>query len=80
MSIIQHRLRANLTGEREIDYHRISLPEIPGVSLCTDRHETAPTAPAIRMVKRKPMGCAIFKPSPYAVVRAALVDIAEDRA
>lgn len=80
MSIITHRFRANITGNREMDYHSISLPAIPGVVLCSDRQETAPTAPAIRMVRRKPTGCSIFKPSPYAIIRAALVEIAEDRA
>jgi hypothetical protein len=75
---VTHRFRANATGNREIDYQSISLPHIPGVVLCSDRQETAPTAPAIRMVKRKPTGCTIFKPSRYAIIRAALVDIAED--
>lgn len=80
MTIITHRFRANLTGDRDVDYSNISLPAIPGVDISCDRRETAPTAPMICTTKRKPTGCAIHRPSAYAVLRAALVAIAEDRA
>lgn len=79
MNIATHRFRRNATGDRDIDYASISLPNGLGVDLSSARDETAPTAPAIRVAKRKPAGCAVRKPPPYDVVRAVLVELAEGR-
>lgn len=80
MNITTHRIRIHLFGDRKEDYGHISLPAIPGVTLDTDRHETAPATPAIKAVKRKPSGAAVRALSAYTVLRNILVDIAEDRA
>ena len=51
-------------------------PNPPGVTITTDLSNTAPTLPVIRgKIKRQP--CRV---TPYALVKAALIDLAEGRA
>ena len=55
---------------------RPTLAHVPGVTVTTDRSNTAPTLPVIRgKIKRQPC-----KVTPYAMVKAALIDLAEGRA
>ena len=54
----------------------VSLPAVPGVTVTSDRAETDPKQPVIRgKIKRQPC-----KVTPYAIVRAAIIDVAEGRA
>ncbi len=53
----------------------VTLPAVPGVTVTSDRSDTAPRTKTIRCkVKRQPC-----KVTPYAMVKAALIDIAEGR-
>ena len=54
---------------------RPTLAHVPGVTFTSARPETAPTLPVIRgKTKRQPC-----KVTPYAMVKAALIDLAEGR-
>ena len=72
-----HLIRQRITDGNHNETHaRITLPDIPGVVVTNDRSETDPRSKTIRgKTKRQPC-----KSTPYALVRAALIDIAEGRA
>lgn len=71
-----HHVRAQYTDNGNLPFAAITLPDVPGVTITTDRSDTAPTQRTIRgKVKRQPC-----KVTPYAMVKAALIDLAEGRA
>lgn len=79
MSNITHRVCKSGIGGIEPIFVRITLPAMPGAEISKDRSETTPKELPIRYTKRRPTGAAVRKPSPYAVLRAVLVEIAEDQ-